>query len=172
MNGPNQNNTADYIQNILAKINYETGATIWGKQLFYSYNKSIMPISSTVLMNNVAWSLMTLDKINLSAPAVIIKVDIDGNVVEAFKALNYNLPTCFLFKEDSIACFYFIFIKKMSAILKLILILASWSEQSLLIYKESSAYLQILIKMFYCLNTTHWRIQTGSVLLIFQTEPI
>ena len=91
MNGPNQSNTADYIQNILAKINYETGATIWGKQLFYIYDKNAMPISSTVLMNNVAWSLMSLDKISLSAPAVIIKVDIDGNIVEAFKALNYNL---------------------------------------------------------------------------------
>ena len=97
MNGPNQSNTVDYIQNILAKINYETGATIWGKQLFYSYNNNIMPISSTVLTNDVAWSLMTLNKINLSAPVVIIKVDIDGNIVEAFKALNYNLSTCMFF---------------------------------------------------------------------------
>ena len=91
MNGPNQNDITDYRQNILAKINYETGATIWGKQLFYTYDKNVMSISSTVLTNDVAWSLMTLNKINLSAPAVIIKIDIDGNLIEAFKALNYDL---------------------------------------------------------------------------------
>ena len=33
---------------------------------------------------------MNFINITLSAPAIIFKVDIDGNVVDAFEALNYN----------------------------------------------------------------------------------
>ena len=40
---------------------------------------------------------MDLNGITLSAPAIIFKVDIDGNVVDAFEALNYDLSTCILF---------------------------------------------------------------------------
>ena len=86
-----------YNQNILAKINYETGATIWAKQLSYSYNGNPMYFSKTVLNNDTSWNLMGLGGITLSTPAVIFKVDTDGNLVDAFKALNYDLSTCILF---------------------------------------------------------------------------
>ena len=84
-------------QNILAKINYETGVTIWAKQLSYTYKGNPMYFSKTVLNNDTAWNLMDLNGITLSAPAIIFKVDIDGNVVDAFEALNYDLSTCILF---------------------------------------------------------------------------
>ena len=40
---------------------------------------------------------MDLGGITSSTPAVIFKVDIDGNVIDAFEALNYDLSTCILF---------------------------------------------------------------------------
>ena len=86
-----------YNQNILAKINYETGVTIWAKQLSYTYNGNPMYLSKTVLNNDTAWNLMDLGGITSSTPAVIFKVDIDGNVIDAFEALNYDLSTCILF---------------------------------------------------------------------------
>ena len=81
---------------MIVKVNYVTGATIWAKQLSYIYNTNNMYISKTVLNNDTAWSLMTPSLMAVTAPAILIKTDTNGDFIDAFKALNYDLSNCIL----------------------------------------------------------------------------
>ena len=89
INGPvNPSNSLHTVSSIV-KVDHLTGTTLWAKELFYLNVTSMVyfQIFDSVIKNDVSYHLLSVSITSISFPGIIVKVDSDGNVLNAVWAL-------------------------------------------------------------------------------------
>ena len=72
----------------IVKTDHTTGKTLWAKELYYIVDNIRLTILRTFINNNNSWIFMSSILDTIYAQGVVVKVDTDGNIIEAFFILN------------------------------------------------------------------------------------
>ena len=98
-NNPLSNLDLPLYINSFVKIDEATGKkTIWAKEVIDYSSKKGLEIYKTFLLDDIAWSLFSNFFPGINTPGIIVRIDINGNLVEIFYApFNVNIYSSFEF---------------------------------------------------------------------------
>ena len=85
MNSNIQINTSSIV-----KTDYNTGRTLWAKELYYNTGLSYFLISQLFIVNDTAWVLLGGDDPNIYYPGLIVKLSSEGVVLDTFTIFDYD----------------------------------------------------------------------------------
>ena len=76
----------------IANLNYTTGATLWAKEIYANQGENFFLITHSYIVNDISWSLLTMDRTPDNINGIIIKIDKNGILLESFAVLNSYSP--------------------------------------------------------------------------------
>ena len=79
----------------IVKIDHGFGKTLWAKKMYYYVDSIDFKIVRIFLMSETAWIFLSGFQDNIYYQGIVVKVDGDGNIIEAFYILNNYLSAQF-----------------------------------------------------------------------------
>ena len=76
----------------IVNLNYTTGATVWAKEIYANQGTYFFLITHSYIVNDISWSLLTINQTPDNINGIIIKIDKNGILLESFAVINSYSP--------------------------------------------------------------------------------